>query len=146
MYPDQSDFDYDYETLRTTGVILATIMFVSGILIALITFTLCPCKPKTKPEIIETKSADYPLKNKARPEDSCVHAFITSRLDDCRGLLAGLLGYWLLCLRPEHVNTLHQLLNPCIGCPYVRDLTSKYDCLAINPINHSKAECRRRNH
>uniref|UniRef100_A0A8C6KHM4 FXYD domain-containing ion transport regulator n=1 Tax=Nothobranchius furzeri TaxID=105023 RepID=A0A8C6KHM4_NOTFU len=35
MFPDQSDFDYDYETLRTTGVILAVIMFVSGILIAL---------------------------------------------------------------------------------------------------------------
>ncbi|XP_041842769.1 FXYD domain containing ion transport regulator 7 [Melanotaenia boesemani] len=35
IFPDQSDFDYDYETLRTTGVILAVIMFVSGILIAL---------------------------------------------------------------------------------------------------------------
>uniref|UniRef100_A0A673A930 FXYD domain-containing ion transport regulator n=1 Tax=Sphaeramia orbicularis TaxID=375764 RepID=A0A673A930_9TELE len=35
MFPDRSDFDYDYETLRTTGVILAVIMFVSGILIAL---------------------------------------------------------------------------------------------------------------
>ncbi|XP_062322667.1 FXYD domain containing ion transport regulator 7 [Osmerus eperlanus] len=33
--PDQSGFHYDYETLRTTGVILAVIMFVSGILIAL---------------------------------------------------------------------------------------------------------------
>uniref|UniRef100_A0A669ELU5 FXYD domain-containing ion transport regulator n=1 Tax=Oreochromis niloticus TaxID=8128 RepID=A0A669ELU5_ORENI len=36
VFPDQSDFEYDYETLRTTGVILAVIMFVSGILIALI--------------------------------------------------------------------------------------------------------------
>ncbi|XP_037836317.1 FXYD domain containing ion transport regulator 7 [Kryptolebias marmoratus] len=35
MFPDQSDFHYDYETLRTTGVILAIVMFVSGILIAL---------------------------------------------------------------------------------------------------------------
>uniref|UniRef100_A0A3Q1G6J3 FXYD domain-containing ion transport regulator n=1 Tax=Acanthochromis polyacanthus TaxID=80966 RepID=A0A3Q1G6J3_9TELE len=46
MFPDQSDFDYDYETLRTTGVILAVIMFVSGILIALSKFRLSikyPC-------------------------------------------------------------------------------------------------------
>ncbi|XP_015232390.1 PREDICTED: uncharacterized protein LOC107086134 isoform X1 [Cyprinodon variegatus] len=35
VFPDQSDFHYDYETLRTTGVILAVVMFVSGILIAL---------------------------------------------------------------------------------------------------------------
>ncbi|XP_044063560.1 uncharacterized protein LOC122881418 isoform X2 [Siniperca chuatsi] len=42
MFPDQSDFDYDYETLRTTGVILAVIMFVSGILIALIPAHLVP--------------------------------------------------------------------------------------------------------
>ncbi|XP_067304838.1 FXYD domain containing ion transport regulator 7 isoform X1 [Pseudorasbora parva] len=35
MPMDQSAFNYDYETLRTTGVILAVIMFVSGILIAL---------------------------------------------------------------------------------------------------------------
>uniref|UniRef100_A0A8C5DFZ0 FXYD domain-containing ion transport regulator n=1 Tax=Gouania willdenowi TaxID=441366 RepID=A0A8C5DFZ0_GOUWI len=35
MFPDQSGLEYDYETLRTTGVILAGIMFVSGILIAL---------------------------------------------------------------------------------------------------------------
>uniref|UniRef100_A0A8D2ZEF8 FXYD domain-containing ion transport regulator n=1 Tax=Scophthalmus maximus TaxID=52904 RepID=A0A8D2ZEF8_SCOMX len=42
MSPDRSDFDYDYETLRTTGVILAVIMFVSGILIALSKkFTKC---------------------------------------------------------------------------------------------------------
>ncbi|MGH0165905.1 UNVERIFIED_CONTAM: hypothetical protein FKN15_073295 [Acipenser sinensis] len=32
---DQSQFEYDYDTLRTTGVILAVIMFVGGILIAL---------------------------------------------------------------------------------------------------------------
>ncbi|XP_047453596.1 phospholemman-like [Mugil cephalus] len=42
MFPDQSDFDYDYETLRTTGVILAVIMFVSGILIALTLTHLVP--------------------------------------------------------------------------------------------------------
>ncbi|XP_008321729.1 FXYD domain containing ion transport regulator 7 isoform X2 [Cynoglossus semilaevis] len=35
MFTDRSDFDYDYETLRTTGLVLAIIMFVSGILIAL---------------------------------------------------------------------------------------------------------------
>ncbi|XP_059423792.1 FXYD domain containing ion transport regulator 6 like isoform X4 [Carassius carassius] len=35
MYMDQSAFNYDYETLRTTGVILAVVMFVTGILIAL---------------------------------------------------------------------------------------------------------------
>ncbi|KAK5862460.1 hypothetical protein PBY51_017856 [Eleginops maclovinus] len=35
MFPDRSDFDYDYDTLRTTGVVLAVIMFVAGILIAL---------------------------------------------------------------------------------------------------------------
>uniref|UniRef100_A0A3Q3MPZ9 FXYD domain-containing ion transport regulator n=1 Tax=Mastacembelus armatus TaxID=205130 RepID=A0A3Q3MPZ9_9TELE len=40
VIPDRSDFDYDYETLRTTGVILAIIMFVSGILIALSKFPL----------------------------------------------------------------------------------------------------------
>uniref|UniRef100_H3C5I2 FXYD domain-containing ion transport regulator n=1 Tax=Tetraodon nigroviridis TaxID=99883 RepID=H3C5I2_TETNG len=34
-FPDQSDLDYDYDTLRTTGVVLAAIMFVSGIVIAL---------------------------------------------------------------------------------------------------------------
>uniref|UniRef100_A0A3B4XQK0 FXYD domain-containing ion transport regulator n=1 Tax=Seriola lalandi dorsalis TaxID=1841481 RepID=A0A3B4XQK0_SERLL len=42
MFPDRSDFDYDYDTLRTTGVILAVIMFVSGILIALIPAHLVP--------------------------------------------------------------------------------------------------------
>ncbi|KAK2910364.1 hypothetical protein Q8A73_008079 [Channa argus] len=42
MFPDRSDFDYDYETLRTTGVILAVVMFVSGILIALIPAHLVP--------------------------------------------------------------------------------------------------------
>uniref|UniRef100_A0AAV2MDC5 FXYD domain-containing ion transport regulator n=1 Tax=Knipowitschia caucasica TaxID=637954 RepID=A0AAV2MDC5_KNICA len=35
MFPDRSDFDYDYETLRTTGLTLAIVMFVGGILIAL---------------------------------------------------------------------------------------------------------------
>ncbi|XP_018601066.1 FXYD domain containing ion transport regulator 7 isoform X2 [Scleropages formosus] len=34
-YMDQSAFHYDYESLRTTGVILAVVMFVAGILIAL---------------------------------------------------------------------------------------------------------------
>ncbi|XP_036449342.1 FXYD domain containing ion transport regulator 7 [Colossoma macropomum] len=35
LWVDQSAFEYDYETLRTTGVILAVVMFVAGILIAL---------------------------------------------------------------------------------------------------------------
>uniref|UniRef100_A0A4W4GI91 FXYD domain-containing ion transport regulator n=1 Tax=Electrophorus electricus TaxID=8005 RepID=A0A4W4GI91_ELEEL len=39
-WEDQSAFDYDYETLRTTGVILAVVMFVLGILIALSKLTL----------------------------------------------------------------------------------------------------------
>ncbi|KAI5105821.1 FXYD domain containing ion transport regulator 7 isoform X1 [Silurus meridionalis] len=34
-WADQSAFDYDYETVQTTGLILAVVMFVSGILIAL---------------------------------------------------------------------------------------------------------------
>ncbi|NP_001188355.1 FXYD domain containing ion transport regulator 7 isoform 2 [Danio rerio] len=45
---DQSAFHYDYETLRTTGVILAVVMFVSGILIAL--SKKCKCsKSKSSP-------------------------------------------------------------------------------------------------
>ncbi|XP_067304839.1 FXYD domain containing ion transport regulator 7 isoform X2 [Pseudorasbora parva] len=48
MPMDQSAFNYDYETLRTTGVILAVIMFVSGILIAL--SKKCKCsKSKSSP-------------------------------------------------------------------------------------------------
>ncbi|XP_041742255.1 phospholemman [Coregonus clupeaformis] len=43
MFHDQSDFEYDYETLRTTGVIIGVILFVSGILIAL---TLIQQAPK----------------------------------------------------------------------------------------------------
>ncbi|KAK7886663.1 hypothetical protein WMY93_026284 [Mugilogobius chulae] len=35
MFPSRSDFDYDYETLRTTGLIISIVMFFSGILIAL---------------------------------------------------------------------------------------------------------------
>ncbi|XP_034084100.1 uncharacterized protein LOC117554012 isoform X1 [Gymnodraco acuticeps] len=42
LFPDRSDFEYDYETLCTTGVILAVIMFVAGILIALIPTPLLP--------------------------------------------------------------------------------------------------------
>ncbi|KAJ8005335.1 hypothetical protein DPEC_G00145560 [Dallia pectoralis] len=41
--PDQSVFDYDYETLRTTGVIIGLILFVSGILIALSLIKQTPC-------------------------------------------------------------------------------------------------------
>ncbi|XP_059497230.1 sodium/potassium-transporting ATPase subunit gamma-like isoform X2 [Stegostoma tigrinum] len=32
---NQEQFTYDYDTLRTTGLILAVIMFVTGIVIAL---------------------------------------------------------------------------------------------------------------
>ncbi|XP_061808770.1 FXYD domain containing ion transport regulator 5 isoform X2 [Nerophis lumbriciformis] len=35
IFPEQRDFEYDEDTLRTTGMVLAIIMFVSGILIAL---------------------------------------------------------------------------------------------------------------
>ncbi|KAL0984992.1 hypothetical protein UPYG_G00151540 [Umbra pygmaea] len=42
-FPDQSAFNYDYDTLRTTGVIIGVILFVSGILIALSKkITKCP--------------------------------------------------------------------------------------------------------
>ncbi|XP_072423736.1 sodium/potassium-transporting ATPase subunit gamma-like [Chiloscyllium punctatum] len=32
---NQDQFTYDYDTLRTTGLILAVVMFVAGIIIAL---------------------------------------------------------------------------------------------------------------
>ncbi|XP_042596900.1 sodium/potassium-transporting ATPase subunit gamma-like isoform X6 [Cyprinus carpio] len=48
MDMDQSAFHYDYETLRTTGVILAVVMFVSGILIALSKKLKCS-KSKSSP-------------------------------------------------------------------------------------------------
>uniref|UniRef100_A0A3Q2Y095 FXYD domain-containing ion transport regulator n=1 Tax=Hippocampus comes TaxID=109280 RepID=A0A3Q2Y095_HIPCM len=38
--PYHNDFEYDEETLRTTGLVLAIVMFVAGILIALSTFLL----------------------------------------------------------------------------------------------------------
>uniref|UniRef100_A0A672FCU5 FXYD domain-containing ion transport regulator n=1 Tax=Salarias fasciatus TaxID=181472 RepID=A0A672FCU5_SALFA len=62
LFPDQSDFDYDYETLRTTGVILAVIMFVSGILIALSKFSHLSSSsgsqiPKTEGEFISLGGA-----------------------------------------------------------------------------------------
>uniref|UniRef100_A0A8D2ZEF9 FXYD domain-containing ion transport regulator n=1 Tax=Scophthalmus maximus TaxID=52904 RepID=A0A8D2ZEF9_SCOMX len=57
MSPDRSDFDYDYETLRTTGVILAVIMFVSGILIALSKFRLWPSSSGTQIPKTEGKFA-----------------------------------------------------------------------------------------
>ncbi|KAK7157675.1 hypothetical protein R3I93_008999 [Phoxinus phoxinus] len=45
---DQSAFHYDYETLRTTGVILAVVMSIGGILIAL--SKKCKCsKSKSSP-------------------------------------------------------------------------------------------------
>ncbi|XP_077382098.1 uncharacterized protein LOC144021809 [Festucalex cinctus] len=34
-FPDRNDFEFDEETLRTTGLVLAIVMFVAGILIAL---------------------------------------------------------------------------------------------------------------
>ncbi|KAI7807066.1 FXYD domain containing ion transport regulator 7-like, partial [Triplophysa rosa] len=45
-YLDQSAFYYDYETLRTTGVILGVVMFVAGILIAL--SKKCKCSKASK--------------------------------------------------------------------------------------------------
>ncbi|XP_073728204.1 FXYD domain containing ion transport regulator 6 like isoform X6 [Misgurnus anguillicaudatus] len=47
---DQSAFNYDYETLRTTGVILAVVMFVAGILIALSKKCKCCKASKSSPD------------------------------------------------------------------------------------------------
>uniref|UniRef100_A0A3P9L6P1 FXYD domain-containing ion transport regulator n=1 Tax=Oryzias latipes TaxID=8090 RepID=A0A3P9L6P1_ORYLA len=48
MFPDQSDFEYDYETLRTTGVTLAVVLFVAGIFIALSKKIARCVKPSSK--------------------------------------------------------------------------------------------------
>uniref|UniRef100_A0A3P9L6Q6 FXYD domain-containing ion transport regulator n=1 Tax=Oryzias latipes TaxID=8090 RepID=A0A3P9L6Q6_ORYLA len=48
MFPDQSDFEYDYETLRTTGVTLAVVLFVAGIFIALNPIPMVPKYQKQK--------------------------------------------------------------------------------------------------
>uniref|UniRef100_A0AAQ4NTA7 FXYD domain-containing ion transport regulator n=1 Tax=Gasterosteus aculeatus aculeatus TaxID=481459 RepID=A0AAQ4NTA7_GASAC len=62
MFPDQSDFNYDYETLRTTGVVLAAIMFVSGILIALSKkFTNCvKSSSKSSSSVTEIPKTEVP--------------------------------------------------------------------------------------
>ncbi|XP_077576926.1 FXYD domain containing ion transport regulator 7 isoform X2 [Stigmatopora nigra] len=54
MIPDHEDFVYDEETLRTTGLVLAIIMFVAGILIAL--SNKCTKCVKSSP-----KSSDSPV-------------------------------------------------------------------------------------
>ncbi|KAF7708163.1 FXYD domain containing ion transport regulator 7 isoform X2 [Silurus meridionalis] len=48
-WADQSAFDYDYETVQTTGLILAVVMFVSGILIALSKKFKCSKSSKSSP-------------------------------------------------------------------------------------------------
>ncbi|XP_069552326.1 FXYD domain containing ion transport regulator 7 [Brachyistius frenatus] len=67
MFPDQSDFDYDYETLRTTGVVLAVIMFVSGILIALSKKIHKMCKI-----LIQFKLIWYPNSKDRSTSSSCL--------------------------------------------------------------------------
>ncbi|KAF4088568.1 hypothetical protein AMELA_G00084330 [Ameiurus melas] len=51
LWEDQSAFEYDYELLRTTGVILAVVMFVSGILIAL--SKKCKCSKSSNSSPVE---------------------------------------------------------------------------------------------
>ncbi|KAK5892518.1 hypothetical protein CesoFtcFv8_012888 [Champsocephalus esox] len=64
LFPDRSDFEYDYETLCTAGVILAVIMFVAGILIALSKkFTNC-----VKPSSNSNSSATPVPKTEVPPQ------------------------------------------------------------------------------
>uniref|UniRef100_A0A671LVH3 FXYD domain-containing ion transport regulator n=1 Tax=Sinocyclocheilus anshuiensis TaxID=1608454 RepID=A0A671LVH3_9TELE len=62
MYMDQSAFHYDYETLRTTGFILAVVMFVTGILIAVKNGVIKKhwlfTPPPTIPASTETRTSD----------------------------------------------------------------------------------------
>lgn len=60
MFADQSAFEYDYDTLRTTGVILGVIMFVSGILIALSKKIKCSKSSNTVEGSQVPKTAEAP--------------------------------------------------------------------------------------
>ncbi len=102
-----------------------------------------------------TKSAYYHLKNIARIRcfvssqdlEKLVHAFITSRVDYCNGLLTGqrraldscsssrtlLPGSWL---EPEHLSTSHQSSGPYTGFQLHLGLILK--CF-YSFINHSMA-------
>ncbi|XP_061633168.1 phospholemman-like isoform X2 [Phyllopteryx taeniolatus] len=53
-FTDHNDFEYDEETLRTTGLVLAIVMFVAGILIAL-------SNKCTKCVKSSSKSSDTPI-------------------------------------------------------------------------------------
>ncbi|XP_020565761.1 FXYD domain-containing ion transport regulator 7 isoform X3 [Oryzias latipes] len=67
MFPDQSDFEYDYETLRTTGVTLAVVLFVAGIFIALSKKNCKMCKT-----FLQIQFQWYPnSKNRSSPS-SCM--------------------------------------------------------------------------
>uniref|UniRef100_A0A3P9H2I2 FXYD domain-containing ion transport regulator n=1 Tax=Oryzias latipes TaxID=8090 RepID=A0A3P9H2I2_ORYLA len=73
MFPDQSDFEYDYETLRTTGVTLAVVLFVAGIFIALNPIPMVPKFQKQK----------FPLQlyenhNASLQEERCIHRVYTT--------------------------------------------------------------------
>ncbi|XP_062847998.1 FXYD domain containing ion transport regulator 7 [Trichomycterus rosablanca] len=57
---DQSAFEYDYETLRTTGVILAVVMFVAGILIALSNKFKCSKSKSSPVERSQTLATEVP--------------------------------------------------------------------------------------
>ncbi|KAJ8332923.1 hypothetical protein SKAU_G00418190 [Synaphobranchus kaupii] len=90
MFVDQSDFEYDYETLRTTGVILAVIMFVTGILIALTRVRLkahCYQRQKCLLRLYKKMGSGrgrgrgwlagcswiHPTESNPRPQGSCQH-------------------------------------------------------------------------
>ncbi|KAG7335710.1 hypothetical protein KOW79_000403 [Hemibagrus wyckioides] len=61
MVNDQSAFEYDYETLRTTGVILAVVMFVTGILIALSKKFKCSKSSNSSPvERLQPSTTEVP--------------------------------------------------------------------------------------
>ncbi len=103
-----------------------------------------------------TKSAYYHLKNIARIRsfvysqdwEKRVHAFITSRVDYCNGLLTAfqrspldscsssrtlLHGFWL---EPEHLSTSHQSSGPYTGFQLHSGFILKY---FYSFINHSMA-------
>uniref|UniRef100_A0A3B5KJ53 FXYD domain-containing ion transport regulator n=1 Tax=Takifugu rubripes TaxID=31033 RepID=A0A3B5KJ53_TAKRU len=76
MFPDQSDFNYDYDTLRTTGVILAAIMSITGIVIAL-------SKKCTKCVNSSSNSSTSQIPKADSKSTSCssVVTFLSSRLN-----------------------------------------------------------------
>ncbi|XP_061144921.1 FXYD domain-containing ion transport regulator 6-like isoform X2 [Syngnathus typhle] len=59
-YRDHNDFEYDEETLRTTGLVLAIFMFVAGILIALSNKCTKCVKSSSKSSNTQTPKTDVP--------------------------------------------------------------------------------------